>query len=272
MSIPVQVRDFGQALRAADAARAVAAARAATTAGVPLLVVYEQLRRVLVEVGSAWEHGEIDVAAEHEITAAASAVVAQLRGTPLEGSRGAVLLTTAPGQLHTLGITVLQHLFEQVHFRAVALLDLPYRDMAAAARRIPGLVAVLISAHLPLDDDEVFDGLQQLRQTVPGVSIIIGGPAFQHRAGGLHRHGADATLITAEDALAAVAQLAGPLTVREAEVLRRIAEGLTNGQIAEELGVSSETIKEHVTSVMRKLGTTSRAAAVATAYRHGQLS
>jgi LuxR family transcriptional regulator, maltose regulon positive regulatory protein len=57
------------------------------------------------------------------------------------------------------------------------------------------------------------------------------------------------------------------LTRREREVLSRVAEGLTNRQIAERLFVSEHTIHRHVTNILRKLNLPSRAAAAAYAAR-----
>jgi DNA-binding NarL/FixJ family response regulator len=59
------------------------------------------------------------------------------------------------------------------------------------------------------------------------------------------------------------------LTEREAEVLRHMANGLTNNQIAEILKISAETIKEHVQNVFRKLGVTDRTQAAVWAVRKG---
>jgi DNA-binding NarL/FixJ family response regulator len=61
------------------------------------------------------------------------------------------------------------------------------------------------------------------------------------------------------------------VTPREREVLRLLAEGLTNRQIAAQLVVSEHTVHRHVTNILRKLGLHSRAAAAAQAVQAGLL-
>ena len=53
------------------------------------------------------------------------------------------------------------------------------------------------------------------------------------------------------------------LTPREIDVLRAVSEGLTNKEIARRLDISQHTVKFHLESLMRKLGVSSRAEAVA---------
>lgn len=62
------------------------------------------------------------------------------------------------------------------------------------------------------------------------------------------------------------------LSSREQEVLTLVATGLTNGEMAERLFVSGETIKSHVQNAMEKLGVHTRAHAVATALVTGQIT
>ena len=57
------------------------------------------------------------------------------------------------------------------------------------------------------------------------------------------------------------------LTPREVEVLTAISNGLTNKEIARELGISRHTVKFHVESLMRKLAVSSRAEAVSKSIR-----
>ncbi len=58
------------------------------------------------------------------------------------------------------------------------------------------------------------------------------------------------------------------LTQRESKVLRQLAYGLTNKQIAEALNISYETVKEHVQHILRKIGVTDRTQAAVWAIRN----
>jgi DNA-binding NarL/FixJ family response regulator len=60
-----------------------------------------------------------------------------------------------------------------------------------------------------------------------------------------------------------------PLTEREAQVLRHMAGGLTNKQIATAMKISYETVKEHVQHVLGKIGVSDRTQAALWAVRNG---
>ena len=62
---------------------------------------------------------------------------------------------------------------------------------------------------------------------------------------------------------------ASPLTSRETEILNYVAQGWLNKQIATELGISEQTIKNHVTSILRKLNAGARTEAVVVAIKQG---
>ncbi|KAA5544277.1 response regulator transcription factor [Roseiconus nitratireducens] len=60
-----------------------------------------------------------------------------------------------------------------------------------------------------------------------------------------------------------------PLTNREAQVLRHIAFGLSNREISNSLGISIETVKEHVQNILRKMDASDRTDAAVRAVRGG---
>ncbi len=62
---------------------------------------------------------------------------------------------------------------------------------------------------------------------------------------------------------------AGGLTAREVEVLRLVAAGKTNRQVAADLVLSEKTVARHLSNIFAKLGLSSRSAATAYAYEHG---
>lgn len=62
------------------------------------------------------------------------------------------------------------------------------------------------------------------------------------------------------------------LTKREMEVLRLIAEGFNNRDLAQTLTISEKTVKKHVSSILHKLKLTDRTQAAIYAYKHGLVS
>jgi DNA-binding NarL/FixJ family response regulator len=60
----------------------------------------------------------------------------------------------------------------------------------------------------------------------------------------------------------------GLLTLREIEVLKLVASGITNRQIAKKLKISEKTVARHLSNIFNKLEISSRAAATAYAYQH----
>ncbi|WP_035697348.1 response regulator [Glycomyces tenuis] len=63
---------------------------------------------------------------------------------------------------------------------------------------------------------------------------------------------------------------AAPLSGRELEVVRLVARGLTNGEIASELFISAGTVKNHLANIQRKLGVANRVGIAAWAWSTGQ--
>lgn len=63
-----------------------------------------------------------------------------------------------------------------------------------------------------------------------------------------------------------------PLSARETEILQAIAQGLTNKGVAEQLSISEATVKNHVTSILRKLAVNGRTQAVLFALKQNWIS
>lgn len=63
-----------------------------------------------------------------------------------------------------------------------------------------------------------------------------------------------------------------PLTPREVEILNSVAQGNSNKEIASILGISDQTVKNHITSILRKLQVNDRTQAVIYALRQGWIS
>ncbi len=84
----------------------------------------------------------------------------------------------------------------------------------------------------------------------------------------------DADLVVSEHVVATAApgaalQAGGALTARELEVLRLVARGLSNKEIAADLRITTHTVKYHLAAVLEKLGVRSRTEAVSLGVRKG---
>jgi DNA-binding NarL/FixJ family response regulator len=60
-----------------------------------------------------------------------------------------------------------------------------------------------------------------------------------------------------------------PLTPREMEILKLVVQGMSNRRIAYHLGISHQTVKNHMTAILRKLGAAGRTEAAVSALRRG---
>ena len=168
----------------------------------------------------------------------------------------------------------------------VALVDLrmPGLDGAQVTERIvtagAGTRVLILTTYA--DDDAVLPALRAgavgyLTKDVTGESLLAAvrdvaagrtvlDPAVQQRL---------IELVVADPAAPGPGAPAAPsadvegLTRREADVVRLVAQGLNNRQVAKEMFVSEATVKTHLNHILAKLAMQDRAALIAWAWRHG---
>jgi DNA-binding NarL/FixJ family response regulator len=157
----------------------------------------------------------------------------------------------------------------------VALLDLELPGMSgieAIPRLLEACPTVRILVFTAYDTDERV--LAAIRAGAKG--YLLKGAAVAEIAGAVRTVAGGGTAV-APSVAAKLADAvraprgAGPLTAREREVLRLIAQGLPGKQIAGALSISERTVKFHTASLIRKLGADNRAQAVALAAQRGLL-
>lgn len=167
----------------------------------------------------------------------------------------------------------------------VVLMDLrmPRCDGVESTRRIarqfPSTRVVVLTTYA--DDESIFSALeagamgyltkdagaaeiQEAIRTVHAGEALLN-PAVQRRL--IQQLRGDAARPAAPEP-----DLPDGLTLREAEVLRLIAEGLSNAEIAERLVVADSTVKTHINNIFSKAGLRDRAQAVVYAMHHGLVS
>jgi two-component system response regulator NreC len=169
-------------------------------------------------------------------------------------------------------------------------------DVDSARRYVRGHKPTVLVVDLNMPGGSVLEAIPLMRQETPGTQIVVltmqEDPAFARealRAGALAyvlKEAAENELVEAVRRAASGeiylnpqlgARIAaepppGPpddLTDREVDVLRRIALGHTNREIAEQLYLSVRTVETHRQHIQRKLGLDSRAELVSYALKHG---
>jgi DNA-binding NarL/FixJ family response regulator len=165
------------------------------------------------------------------------------------------------------------------HLPDVVLMDLrmPRMDGVEATRRIrashPSVQVVVLTTYA--DDDSVFSALKAgargfltkdagAEEIARAIIAVRDGeaqldPSVQRRL---------VEALAASRPVRRTTDLPDGLTPREAEVLKLIAAGRTNAEIARELYVAESTVKTHVNNLFAKAGLRDRAQAVTYAYRH----
>jgi DNA-binding NarL/FixJ family response regulator len=196
-------------------------------------------------------------------------------------------LTEVVGNASTAeeGYKLTDELLPDVILVGTTLVDAP--GLAAATemrRRFPAIATIVVAAQET--DDELFAAIRA------GASAYCGQDIPEDNLVALIKRSATGEYVINEQLLdkpyvaarvleqfrsATTSDLAptsafAPLTDRELEILRKVSDGLTNAEIGYALGISAQTVKNHVTSILRKLAVNDRTQAVVTALRRGWLS
>ncbi len=146
-------------------------------------------------------------------------------------------------------------------------MDIPELDGIAAirslARRFPGIPAIVVAASASPDDIKAaFE--------VGARAYILKTVELEHLAEIVRRAivgGIDGVVGHPEEPASA-----GILTDRELEVVRLLARGMSNKDIAARLNLSTQTVKFHLTNVYRKLEVENRTGAVSAAFDAGMMN
>jgi len=154
-------------------------------------------------------------------------------------------------------------------------------DLAKAVKQLLPSVAVILLSPQP-NDDELFQAIKSrvagyVRRDISSNELVT---TIRRAASGEHPIN-DTFLSQPKVAHQVLEQFqdfswgkgaesfVSPLTPRETEILTYMAQGYFNKQIAIELSISEQTIKNHITSILRKLDANARTQAVITALKRG---
>jgi len=152
------------------------------------------------------------------------------------------------------------------------------------ATRCPGVPVVMLTPSP--DDDQLFQAIKAGAMAFVSKDISAEKLTQLLRRVGQGAYPINETLLSRPSAAKKVLQLfknlsmlgkdvetlMTPLSPRETEILKYIAEGNSNKRIAHALGIGEQTIKNHITSIMRKLNANDRTHAVVLAMRKGWLN
>jgi methylmalonyl-CoA mutase cobalamin-binding domain/chain len=275
--------------------------------GVPIKDLYLHVfQRSQHEIGRLWQMNQISVAREHYCTAATQWIMSQLYphifATERIGRR--LVATCVGGELHEIGLRMVADFFEMAGWDTYYLgANTPTESVVrAVAEREADVLGV--SATLTFHVSAVADLIANVRASEAGdVKILAGGypfniaPDLWRQVGALgcllkdsepedlvrsvrqvHRGEPSLHPSTARKVLEELSQptprkpAPEPLTEREVEVLRLLAKGLGNQEIADQLVIAEVTVRTHVSNILSKLHLANRVQATLYALREGLTS
>lgn len=172
----------------------------------------------------------------------------------------------------------------------VVLLDIDFPSLSGLKqgrqilRRHPGIRLIMLSPHL--DDGELFEIIKTGAVAYLDKNVTTEELASVIKQASRGEYPINDSLLAkpkvAEHVLRqfqdivsmgkTIEALTAPLTQRETQILNHIADGNSNKQIAHILEISEQTIKNHVSSILRKLNANDRTHAAVLAIRHGWIS
>lgn len=172
----------------------------------------------------------------------------------IESDPGFVVVAHCPD-----GTTAIDVVIAQIPDVAVLDIEMPgpgaHAVVSAIRAKAPSVAVVILSMHQdPRTMRDLLDAGASafLSKTVAREQLIAG----------LHSvlRSPDDVLVSSsrESVIAALRPAPHPLSPREVEIVRLVAEARTNGQIGSELGITESTVKRHLTNIFAKLGAVSR--------------
>lgn len=144
--------------------------------------VHNVMTPATTDVGNAWSQGELAIYEEHLYTEVMKRIVRkQLAEIPTHGNEPRVMLTTVPGEKHSLGLLMVEILLRLGGAEVVAFgTEMPFKEIREAAENHNvQVIGLSFSASFKTEDALVM--LRGLRQVVsPDISIWAGGGAFKN--------------------------------------------------------------------------------------------
>lgn len=237
----------------------------------PKGITVDECRVVIADADTLFRHGlravleadGIDVVADVDTGSAALAAIAATHPD-------VVLVDTSLPDIS--GLEIVDQLAKLGQCR-VALLTANRRDsdlIAAARHQVDGYVLKSSpAATLTVAVHRIAGGV---RYADPALSSVLFSTLIDLMAAGTDASTIDESAYSDDNRRPGVdRRRAASLTVRELTILKHVARGETNGQIAVALGITTDTVKNHLANVRKKLNVTSRTHAVVEAVRAGVL-
>lgn len=191
----------------------------------------------------------------------------QVIGQSADGGEALSLIRSLKPKIAVLDVNLptmngqqITHLVTQEHLTTRILLLTGYDDIEQAIH------AILAGAAAYCAKDIEPENLAKIIRAVADGKYSVGGNIFTHRE---LDHWIDEQMDGARRSYSEPGSPFHPLSDREMEVLSCVVRGMSNKEIAGLLGISHQTVKNHVTSILRKFGVEDRTQAVVYALKRG---